>query len=318
MCGAAVCDDNYGRMINGVYLIGERIGVGALSIVYRAERVSMRRKLAVKILHREASRDPNMVERFRREGAVLCQLKSAHTATTYEFGQDPEGPLFIAMELVDGIPLEQIIRASAPLGWPRALRIIGGLCDSLGEAHALGVVHRDLRPASILIEARATNADFVKVLDFGLAKLFAETTTMTPVRENVKAIEYASPEAIKSGQLDGRSDLYSLGVLAYLMITGKHPFYDARSYGELVGAHISRVPQPMAFHVGDVPRDVDALVATLLEKDPARRYTDAGALAGSINLLLSFAVNTNTDTLRAPDLGDEETSVAPIPPKPTR
>jgi serine/threonine-protein kinase len=259
-----------------------------------------------------------MVERFRREGAVLCQLKSPHTATTYEFGQDPDGALFIAMELVTGIPLEQIIRASAPMPWTRALSIIRDLCDALGEAHTLGIVHRDLRPASILIETRSSNADFVKVLDFGLAKLFGEVTTMTPVREDSRAIAYTAPEAFNSKQLDGRADLYSLGVLAYYMISGQHPFQDARSYGDLLAAHLTRVPPPMSTLTLEVPRDVDALVATLLEKDPARRYADAGSLAASINLLLSFAVQASTDTIPAPDLGDEETSVAPIPAKPTR
>jgi serine/threonine-protein kinase len=317
MCGAPVCDENYGRMINGQYMLGERIGISALSTVYRAERVSMRRKLAIKLLHAEATRDPNMVERFRREGAVLCQLKSPHTATTYEFGQDPDGALFIAMELVTGIPLDQIIRASAPMPWTRALGIIRDLCDALGEAHTLGIVHRDLRPASIMIETRSSNADFVKVLDFGLAKLFSEVTTMTPVREDSKAIAYTAPEAFNAKQLDGRSDLYSLGVLAYCMIAGQHPFADARSYGDLLAAHMQRAPAPMSKLTGEVPRDVDALVLTLLEKDPARRYADAGSLAASINLLLAFAANTaSTDTIPAPDLGDEETSVAPIPVKP--
>ena len=299
-CGVRIPDPNIGRVIAGRYRLHERIGAGSLGYVYRAEQVGLGRKLAIKILPRDARRDPRIVERFRREGEVLCRLRSPHTVTTYEFDHDPEAGLYIAMELSEGLNLAEVLRDDGPLAPARVLRILTGLCDSLGEAHGLGVVHRDLKPEHILLEARATTRDFVKVLDFGLAKVLLADQSISPPGQTVGSVEYSSPEQLMQRPLDARSDLYSLGVLGYLLATGIHPFADARSFGDMVAAHIHRAPPSARTARPDLPAEVDAILARCLEKDRERRYPDAEALAASIGVALASVPQDPGDTLREP------------------
>ena len=292
VCGAAMPDPNVGRVVAGRYLLHERIGSGSLGVVYRAEQLGLGRKLAIKLLPPDAKRDPRTVERFRREGEVLCQLRSPHTVTTYEFDREPDGSLYIAMELSPGRSLAEVFRTGGALDWPRVMRILDGLCDSLGEAHGLGIVHRDLKPENILLEDRAGGPDFVKVLDFGLAKVLPANQSLSPAGQTVGAVEFNSPEQLLQQPIDARSDLYALGVLGYLLVTGGHPFPDARSFGDMVAAHIHRVP-PVASSVRPgITRDVDLILARCLEKDPARRYPDTGALSASIGVALSLPGDT--------------------------
>ncbi len=319
MCGSVIADPNVGRLIGGRYTLKERLGEGSLGVIYAAEQVSLRRKLAIKLLSAEALQDPTLTERFRREGEVLCQLRSAHTVTTYEFDRDPDGTPYIAMELTSGITLAEAVRRDGAFEWPRVLRILAGLCDSLGEAHGLGVVHRNLKLENILLESRAGNPDFVKVMDFGLAKLLPARIDLSPVGETVGAIEFMSPEQLLSRPVDGRSDLYALGVLGYLLVTGNHPFPRARTYGDLVGAHIQIVPEPASTVRADLSSEVDMVFARCLEKDPDRRFPDATALAALIGvMLLPFGFEAPPgDTLHTP-IGDEDTAIAPPPTKPSR
>ena len=314
-CGTALEDPNIGRVIGGRYTLRERIGEGSLGVVYAAEQTSLRRRLAFKLLPEGADRNATTVARFRREGEVLCQLRSAHTVTTYEFDRDADGTLYIAMELVSGKSLADVFRAEGPFEWPRVLRILAGLCDSLGEAHALGVVHRDLKPENILLEPRATSPDFVKVLDFGLAKYLPSKLSLSPVGETVGAIEFMSPEQLMSKPMDGRSDLYALGVLGFLLATGRHPFSGARTYGDLVSAHIKTEP-PLASTVrADLSPEVDMVFSRLLEKEPHRRFPDAQALSALINVMLApYAMREapQGDTLHVPE-GDEDTALAERP-----
>jgi serine/threonine protein kinase len=318
-CGSAIEDPNIGRIVGGRYTLKERIREGSIGVVYAAEQVALRRKLAIKLLPAGAERDPTQVERFRREGEVLCQLRSAHTVTTYEFDRDADGSLYIAMELTSGKSLAEMFRQDGPFEWPRVLRILQGLCDSLGEAHSLGVVHRNLKLENILVEPRASNPEYVKVLDFGLAKLLPARMDLSPVGETVGAIEFMSPEQLMSKPIDGRSDLYSLGVIGFLLVTGRHPFAHARTYGDLVAAHVQMTP-PLASAVrDDLSPEVDMVFARCLEKDPDRRFPDADALAALIGVMLApFAsVAMPGDTIHTPE-GEEDTALAAFPTKPPR
>jgi eukaryotic-like serine/threonine-protein kinase len=298
VCGATLVDRNLGRTINHRYVLRERIGFGSLGIVYRAEQLGLGRKLAIKMLPADAQGDPQIVERFRREGEVLCRLRSAHTVTTYEFDRDPDGALYIAMELSSGRTIADVLRTEGPMGWPRVLHILSGLCDSLGEAHSLGVVHRDLRPENILLESRATNRAFVKVLDFGLAKILPVNLQLSPVGQTVGAVEYSSPEQLLGLPIDARSDLYALGVLGYLLLTGVHPLHESRTYGDLVAAHVHRVPAPVSSICPGVPTDVDAVIARCLEKEPSRRFPDAMSLDAMIGLVLGQLPHDTNETIR--------------------
>jgi serine/threonine-protein kinase len=317
VCGTKLPDPNLGRVIGQRYVLRELIGSGSLGDVYRAEQLGLARKLAIKLLPADPERDQRTVERFRREGAIFCKLRSPHTVTTYELDTEPDGSLYIAMELSPGRSLADIFRTEGPLEAARVLRIIAGLCDSLGEAHQLGVVHRDLRPANILIETRAASRDFVKLTDFGLAKIISDSNTPspTPVGETIGTIQFASPEQLMSRPLDGRADIYALGVLGYLLVTGQHPLAGARSFGDLVAAHIGKVPPRASTVRGGVPADVDEILTRCLEKDPARRYPDTQALGATIAVALQSYPTNFSDTIRT-DPGDEDTMLATEPPKP--
>jgi serine/threonine-protein kinase len=296
VCGTALPDPNVGRIVAGRYKLFERVGSGSLGVVYRAEQMGLGRRLAIKLLSADASRDPRTVERFRREGEVLCRLRSAHTVTTYEFDHEPDGSLYIAMELSPGRSLAEVFRTAGTLDWPRVLRILDGLCDSLGEAHGLGIVHRGIKPENILLEDRPASPDFVKVLDFGLAKVVSASQSLSPAQQTVSAVEYSSPEQLLQRRVDARSDLYSLGVLGYLLITGRHPFPEARSFGDMVAAHIHRIPPMASTLKPGIPDAVDVMLARCLDKDPARRYPDTAALAAAIAVSLSVPADTIPET----------------------
>jgi serine/threonine protein kinase len=316
-CGAAIKDPNLERAIGKRYVLRERIASGSIGIVYRAEQLATGRKLAVKMLPADAYNDPAIVERFRREGEVLVRLRSPHTVTTFEVDRQPDGSLYIVMELSTGISLADLLKQEGPLEYARALRIMAQLRDSLGEAHELGVIHRDLKPANVLVEKRANHRDFVKVTDFGLAKLLTTSIHLSPVGQHIGDILVSSPEQLRQGPLDGRSDLYALGVVGFMMMTGRHPFAEERSYGGLVAAHLQK-PSPLASSFNkDLPSDVDHILARLLAKSPDQRYPTAAALAGTIEVLLNAQPPSEGATLVEPSLPIEEdtTALGPIPEK---
>lgn len=317
MCGAILIDENFGRVVAGRYVVLQRIGVGTLGVVYRGQQKSLRRRVAIKLLRPGDHQDPSAADRFTREAQVLTYLSSPHTISIYDFGRDVDDTLFIVMELSPGRSLAHLLRKHGRLPWPRALRILLGLCESLADAHARNVIHRDLTPKNILIEERATTQDFVKVSDFGLAKVIGASVTLSPVGQSVGAVEFASPESFLHRGIDGRSDLYAVGVLAYLLIAGVHPFQHARSYGDMVAAHVQGTPPSLASHVPDLPADVAAVIETLLEKDPDRRYPDAGTLAAQLRLLLSSLPSELGPGLTVrTDEGEEDTFLSEIPSKP--
>jgi len=316
VCGVSLTDASFGRTIAGRYVVRQKVGAGSLGVVYRAEQTSTGRKLAIKLLPETAQRDPLAAERFARESQVLVSLRSQHTVTTYEYGREPDGTLYIAMELSTGRSLAHVLRRERRLAWDRVLRMLAGLCDSLGEAHALGVVHRDLKPENILVEKRADGRELVKVSDFGLAKVLGTNPRISPVGQMVGSVELSAPEALLDRGIDGRTDLYALGVLAYLLIAGEHPFSRAHSFADMVAAHIQQKPEPLRRVRPDVPPDVEALIACLLEKDPARRYADAQTVAAQIRLLLSGVPVDQAATIRV-DEGNEDTFLAEIPKRPS-
>jgi serine/threonine-protein kinase len=173
------------------------------------------------------------------------------------------------------------------------------------------VVHRDLRPQNVLLEKRANNPEFVKVLDFGLAKLLPAKLDISPVGQTVGVVEYNSPEQLRGLPIDARSDLYALGVLGFRLVTGRHPFEHDRTYGQLIDAHINKPPPLASLLRPGLPADVDAILARLLAKDPEHRFPDAPSLAALIGVLLDAQPADAGDTIRT-DVGEEDTVLAPI------
>ncbi|MCX5744130.1 MAG: serine/threonine-protein kinase, partial [Proteobacteria bacterium] len=261
--------------LNGRYRIESKIGEGGFGAVYRGVELATNRPVALKLLHPSMATDQTLVARFRREGMVACNLHDPHTITTYEFDQTPDGTLYIAMELLAGQSLHQVFRAQRTLAWPRVFKILVEMCSSLREAHAQGIVHRDLKPDNVYLEVRPGNPEFVKVLDFGMAKVALgdgadpNAQKLTVMGQTLGTLEYMSPEQLMGAQqLDGRSDIYALGVLAYELITGRLPFPDIKQPVALMMAQLQQTP-PLPSTVnpdGNIHPDVDAVIMRCLDK----------------------------------------------------
>jgi serine/threonine-protein kinase len=283
-------------LFDGRYRVEAKLAEGGFGSIYRATYAATGARVALKVLHPDLARDPVLSTRFRREAAVLASLRDPHTVETYEHGEAADGTLYIAMELLTGRSLQAELRSQGPLPWWRILAILRGVCSSLIEAHAHGIVHRDLKPANIHLEHRAGKPDFVKVLDFGIVKVLDgsdldEEAEITRVGQAIGTLEYMAPEQIVGGRIDGRTDLYTLGVVAYEMITGRRPFDDASGATGLMTALMTRSPVPPSalFHRDGLPAEVDRLILRCLATDPQERYADARALAAAIDDILAHA-----------------------------
>ena len=283
------------QVLNNRFKVESKIGEGGFGAVYRGVQLATGRKVALKLLHPEMTKDENLVARFRREGMVLCNLRDAHTITTYDFDQTPDGTLYIAMELLEGKSLHQIFHEEAPLDWRRVFKILTEMCSSLAEAHTQGIVHRDLKPENIYLESRPGNPEFVKILDFGIAKVMRgdsidpQSPQLTATGQTLGTLEYMSPEQLMGKPLDGRSDVYALGVLAYEMITGRLPFPDAKGPAGLITAQLKQTPLPpsQAQPEATLPPTADRAILKCLEKDKNNRYPDVSSLAIALHEVMA-------------------------------
>jgi eukaryotic-like serine/threonine-protein kinase len=285
------------QVLNNRFKVESKIGEGGFGAVYRGVQLATGRKVALKLLHPEMTKDENLVARFRREGMVLCNLRDAHTITTYDFDQTPDGTLYIAMELLEGKSLHQIFHEQAPLEWKRVFKIVTEMCSSLAEAHAQGIVHRDLKPENVYLESRPGNPEFVKILDFGIAKVMRGDTIdpqspqLTATGQTLGTLEYMSPEQLMGKPLDGRSDVYALGVVAYEMITGRLPFPDAKGPAGLITAQLKQTPIPpsQANAKAAIPDATNRVILKCLEKDKNNRYADVTQLSNAVQEVVAHA-----------------------------
>jgi eukaryotic-like serine/threonine-protein kinase len=283
------------QKLNNRFLVESKIGEGGFGAVYRGVQLATGRKVALKLLHPEMTKDENLVLRFRREGTVLCTLRDAHTITTYDFDQTPDGTLYIAMELLEGKSLHQLFHEQAPLDWRRVFKILTEMCSSLAEAHAQGIVHRDLKPENVYLESRPGNPEFVKILDFGIAKVMRgdaidpQSPQLTATGQTLGTLEYMSPEQLMGKQLDGRSDIYALGVVAYEMITGRLPFPDAKGPAGLITAQLKQTPIPpsQAAPKAGLPPAADRAILKCLEKDKNNRFPNVSELSNALQDVLN-------------------------------
>lgn len=282
-------DPLIGGVVAGRFRIREKIAAGGFGAIYRAEHMASAHEVAIKVLHPQLAADPNVIARFRREGATLSKLRAPHTVTTYEFGEAPDGMLYIVMELLRGVSLHERLRERGMLPWREALQIARAICISLDEAHALGIVHRDLKPANIHLEARG-DTDYVKVLDFGIAKIKRGSTTdegpeLTNAGQMIGTIDYMAPEQILGAQPDHRSDIFTVGILLYEMIAGKRPFGELATPASMLAALLTQVP-PRLSTFAPVPHALDAVVAKCLARELADRYANVDELAEEIDRVL--------------------------------
>jgi eukaryotic-like serine/threonine-protein kinase len=283
-------DSLIGEVFDHRFRIEARIAAGGFGAIYRATHVKSGQELALKILHANLTHDAGVVARFRREGAALTRLRDPHTITAYELGEAPDGTLYIVMELLHGESLYERFRARGALPWPRMIAIARAVCSSLTEAHALGIIHRDLKPTNIHLEPRGPDDDFVKVLDFGIAKILhdsdIDSSELTHAGQMIGTLDYMSPEQMVGGMCDATSDIYTLGIVMYEMIAGRKPFHDANSAAAALAAVLTTAPPRLAVQAM-VPTEVDRIVMRCIERQYTDRFQSAVDLAAALDEILA-------------------------------
>jgi serine/threonine-protein kinase len=285
--------DPVDRLVNTVlanrYHIDQLLAKGGFGRVYRARDVVLRRAVAIKVLHPSQAADRDVIARFRREAAALRRLNHRHTVAMYEFGEATGGLLFIAMELLKGESLWQRFQNHGRLPWWRVVKIVRMVCSALAQAHALDIIHRDLKPENIHLEKDGDDPDFVKVVDFGIAKILRgssnETSDLTHAGKVVGTFDYMAPEQMVGGEILPASDIFTLGIVMYEMISGTRPFGTPQSTSQMLNAMISTVPAPLSSR-SDAPRALDAMVTRCLARDPRQRYTYADELGADLERAL--------------------------------
>ena len=264
----------------GQYALDEKIGAGGFGSVYRAHHALMRRPVAVKLLEMDATHN-DAEARFEREVQMTSQLTHPNTIAVYDYGRTPEGIFYYAMEFLDGLALDKLVKQYGRQSEGRVIAILRQVCGSLAEAHEIGLVHRDIKPANIFLTRRGGVPDFVKVLDFGLVKS-RETQgqlELTAANATLGTPLYMSPEAIEHPEkVDGRSDLYSLGAVGYYLLTSK-PIFEAASLGEVLMQQVKQTPVRISERRGEpVSADLEELLMRCLAKSPAGRPASAREL----------------------------------------
>jgi eukaryotic-like serine/threonine-protein kinase len=262
----------------GSYQLMWPIGEGGMGEVWRASHNMLARPAAIKIVKFDAGREELFARRFHREANAIAGLQSPHTVYLYDFGTTQEGRLYYVMELLDGISLQTLITTFGPQPAPRVVAILRQICRSLEEAHEKQIVHRDLKPSNVMICQVAQTCDFVKVLDFGLAKPFgtAEPSNLTVEGVTLGTPEYMAPEVARaSSSVDARADLYALGCVAYVLLTGSLVFTDANPVNVAL-KHMKAAPVPPSQRTGQsVPADLERVILACLEKNPGARPSSA-------------------------------------------
>jgi len=282
-----------GQTIGGRYRIERLLGEGGMGAVYEAEHTLMHKRVAVKVLHAEMSLMSEVVTRFEREAMAAAHIEHPNVATATDFGKLDDGSFFLVLEFVEGQSLRDAIR-KGPFVASRAVRVARQIASALSRAHGLGIVHRDLKPENVMLVARDGDEDFVKVLDFGIAKVpvgdiapksMAGDKALTQVGMIYGTPEYMPPEQALGQDVDRRADLYSLGVILYEMLASKRPF-DDESKVKLLGMHITAPVPPLPAEL-QVPADLEALIVKLLAKDPKDRLQEAREAIEAFDLLVT-------------------------------
>jgi serine/threonine protein kinase len=290
--GQAQHDPMIGRWVLDQYVVRSRLAEGGMGAVYLAEQPAIGRNAVIKIVHPWLGRDEKMTRRFGSEARAAAKLQNPHIVSIYNYGKMADGTLFIAMEHLPGVTLQELIAAERRIEPARAVAIATQVCEALGEAHRRGVVHRDLKPTNIMLVRRGSGPDFVKVLDFGIAKLDGNEVTATGAL--VGTPRYMAPEQLQGQQLDGRADIYALGLMLYEMLTGRPPF-QADTPAAYMQMQLNQQPPPMvqACPGIDVPPALEACVMRALAKAPYQRPQTADIFADELWSALMATVESS-------------------------
>jgi serine/threonine-protein kinase len=271
----------------GPYLITKRLGAGGVGEVFKGHDVMLKREVAIKVLRDELASDPLFLERFRQEAQLHAKLSHPNVASVHAFLHEGDKQYMI-MEYVAGVSLDEFVRSGGPVPVERALSIFRRALDGIEHAHHCGIVHRDIKPANIML---ADNGQ-VKVMDFGIARALDSLEHLTRHGQVAGTAKSMSPEQIRGGQADVRSDIYSLGIVLYTLLAGRAPF-DGASDHALMKAQLEQAPPPLRALVKNLPPKVEAAVMRALEKDPSARFQTVGAFSRALNACLAELTRTS-------------------------
>lgn len=295
-------DDLCGVVLGDRYRLLRILGQGGMGYVYLAQHVAIDKAVAVKVLGSRWAKQPEFRDRFLVEAKATSKLRHENVIEVHDFGVTPNDSVFMAMELLRGEALSDLVAREGALAWPRAKGIALQVCRALHFAHELGVLHRDVKPENCFRMKRGANRDFIKLLDFGLAKIFGDENDPNSSLTRAGAVfgtpEYMSPEQARGRPVDVRTDVYSAGVLIYELVTGQVPF-SGETFLDVLTKQCTEAPTPpsvMAPHTS-IPREVEAVILRALSKDVASRYQTMRELAEAIAVIPTFAPQAGGATL---------------------
>ena len=283
-------EDDLPRLLSNRYRLEGTLGHGGMGVVYRGTDLMMQRSVAVKLIRAVdgVELDDEIAGRFLREAKNTARLQHEHIIEVFDLGRSDEGGLYFVMELLEGESLSARLRRDGQLSPGTSVHIGRQICDALEVAHRAGVIHRDLKPANVMLLSRAGDHDYVKVLDFGVAKSTSgdQETQLTHTGMLVGTVDYMAPEQIMGKPVDGRTDVYALGVVLYKMLSGRAPFRDT-GVPALIHAHLNTMPKPLIEVTQGVPNELDHVVLRCLAKSPERRFESMAELARALTAAIA-------------------------------
>jgi len=291
-------------ILGGRYRVIKSIGEGGMGIVYEGVHEVIEKKVAIKVLRDDFSKRPEVVERFRQEAKSASRIGHEHIVDISDFGETPTGQSYFVMEYLEGDDLANILAREGTLAPGRAVHILLQCCKALGAAHTKGIVHRDMKPENIFLTSREDQPDFVKIVDFGIAKMSDIETDGAPGRKLTKTgmifgtPEYMSPEQAAGKPLDHRVDVYALGVILFEMLTGRVPFVGDTFMGILTQHMFEEIPTLRAINPNvQCSEELEMVIFKALTKDPEERFADMPALARSIANAMDLSGAFSVDTM---------------------
>jgi hypothetical protein len=289
-------DPYLGKTLDGRFQVEKRLGEGSMGGVYRATDHTTGKVVALKVIHKHLARFPNIVKRFERELAITAALRSPWTVHVEAFSRSASPEMYLAMELLDGKSLSEVIKENKQLSPVRIVHIGAQIARGLAAAHAQKIIHRDLKPENIMLVREGDDADHVKILDFGVARIVEAAAdedeganrweTLTRVGAPIGTLQYMSPQQIACEPLDELTDLYSLGIVLYEMASGAPPF-KAATPRQAMQEHCFKVPEPLSTIVpGGLPKGLNEVIDALLQKEPEQRPSSAAEVVGLLERAL--------------------------------
>jgi serine/threonine-protein kinase len=289
----------------GNYKITEKIGEGGMGSVYKGVDLMLEREVAIKALRPELARQPDIVERFRAEAVTLAKLNHPNIATLYSFLRQGDD-FFMVMEFVRGETLDSVLRRSGGMSVERAVPLFCQALEGIDHAHRLGIIHRDIKPANMMLTVApsapgAVATGLIKVMDFGIARVLG-SARMTRQGNVIGTVEYMSPEQVRGQETDARSDIYSLGILLYEMLTGRVPFHSDSEY-ELMRSQCDDAPPPPREFISSIPLPVEQAIMRAMAKIPDARFQSAGEFLAALRAAVPGAVAAPLETFGLPVAG---------------